>query len=215
MRISCYATHVKSHYTPPRARSRSLQRALTLIEVMVAMFVLVLVMGSILGGFIFTRRATEASIAQNVANHFIHGYLEQIRGLEWDGNFVTLSPPASTPAYTAGTAGYLLNTVTSTGSVDALTVSPLPVPNLGTLTIADTPTGAVDNIRNPIINANTNVTMPMTIWVWVDDQSAVVSPTPQLKRVTIVYKWTDGFGAAAKTHLGSMQTMVSVIRTLP
>ena len=59
-------------------------RALTLIEVMLALSVLAMVSLTILSSVLLSRRLAESNVYENTALTVTQGYLEQIKSMEYD-----------------------------------------------------------------------------------------------------------------------------------
>jgi len=127
---------------------------MTLIEVVFATGILAIGAAGILSGVLQSRKLSEGSIYQNSATSIAHGYLEQIKNME----FASLDM-ASLP------------TVINQGQDDPIAVSPLPadpeagnpdtdVVNVKAIDLNNTPDEAQDDMRLEIVAYVEDVTNP-------------------------------------------------------
>jgi Tfp pilus assembly protein PilV len=129
---------------PGPTRGRFSQRALTLVEVMFSVGILVIAVGGIMATFVQSRRLTEGSVYQNAALTIVQGYVEQIKNMELtqmvggadaDGNPILNTGSYSIPVY------YDKNTP------DALQTSTGTPPAFTAINAGVTPSGVVDNLK--------------------------------------------------------------------
>jgi len=121
-------------------------RAMTLIEVIVALGILALCMGGIMAALLQSRRLTEGSVAQGSAITLVQGYIEQMKNMELlqliggktdkNGNLMLTTTSYSIPT--------LLDAHTS----DPLQTSTGSPPALSSITPGVTPSGVVDNLKH-------------------------------------------------------------------
>jgi len=162
--------------TAPTSRPRRL-RALTIVEVVMALAVLGLLLGGILRSILQSRRLTEGSIYQGMATTVANGYMEQLKAMDiglvanFDSSVAGSSPSLST-SYSIPTI-YPQPDAGSQAVPDPLWTTPGNPPS-GTpqapgvsagLTSYNTwlsPTGYVDNLKNfdmtkNLLDANSDV----------------------------------------------------------
>lgn len=184
--------------------------AFTLIEVLISSLVLAILSGGILSMIIQSRRLTEGSIVQNSVVTVMQGYIEQAKSMEYSLLAPSLpSAPSINPT---------IPTVLDQETPDPLTLSwgtpPTTMPAIGT-----TPTGAVTNtktiaIKNPAVNPNDSITL--TIWIWVQDLTAIpnnISGSNAItsKAITIIYTYQFRDGGRTRSTRNSIRTIRSVV----
>ena len=184
--------------------------AFTLIEVLISSLVLAILSGGILSMIIQSRRLTEGSIVQNSVVTIMQGYIEQAKSMEYSLLAPSLpSAPSINPT---------IPTVLDQATPDPLTLSwgapPTTLPAIGT-----TPTGAVTNtktiaIKNPAVNPNDSITL--TIWIWVQDLTAIpnnISGSNAItsKAITIIYTYQFRDGGRTRSTRNSIRTIRSVV----
>lgn len=88
---------------PVLVRPRPLRiRAVTLVESMVALFVLALVMLGLLGNFIQSRRVSEASVLHAASTALVYGLIEQIKQLDYNSLLPNYEDDPSVPVDGSG-----------------------------------------------------------------------------------------------------------------
>jgi type II secretory pathway pseudopilin PulG len=181
--------------TCPPAAGRHL-RALTLVEVMVAMSIMAGVMLGFIGTFIQSRRVTESSVLHAAATSMMYGIIEQIKQLDYTNllpNYETdpFAPTGKTPPYfrvrlNQSTVVWLKVVHTpSPGTPQAPTTTPGP-------TVAAADIGAIDNYIGSIplstVTGTTSQQINLNIWVWIDEIPS--GDASEVKKVTVVYTYS-------------------------
>lgn len=176
---------------------------MTLVEVMVALFLMATVMVGFLGANIQSRRVTEASVLHAAATSMIYGIIEQIKQLDYATllpNYETdpFAPTSKTPPYirvrlNQSTVVWLqvVHTLASTEAAPTTPQGPntTPVP---TATAASV--GAISNYLGSIplstVTGTTSQQINLDIWVWIDEIPDTDSDVSEVKKVTIVYTYS-------------------------
>ncbi|MFI5356216.1 MAG: prepilin-type N-terminal cleavage/methylation domain-containing protein [Opitutales bacterium] len=187
--------------------TRSPRAALTLIEVMIAMFILATVLMAFLGAFIQARRISESSVMHAAATSLVYGIVEQIKGLSYsdllpstvaDPNApVTTSPPYIRVRINQDLIVWLQTVYTTAGNAPQGPTATPPV----SATAASL--GAIDNVIGPLplssIAGATSQKLTMHMWVWVDEVPNSAQDVLDAKQITIVYTYTYNDGNNVKT----------------
>ncbi len=188
---------------PPIRRRRSSAAALTLVEVMVATFVLAQFCMGLLSVLIQSRQLTEGSIRQGATLAIFQGHLDQLRGIDYADLPVSAATAPSTP-------------VTVTTQLDASAATPLTLSYgtpPGTLPpVGTTPPGAVDNLRTIDVNntpANPNDDVPVNVWVWITDLAAGAPNAAPSKSILMIYTWQVRDGKNLRTFRKAVCTVRS------
>ncbi len=122
---------------------------MTLVEVMVAIFVMVMLTLGILAVLMQSRRLTEGSIDEQTATTIASGYLEQMRNMDLGSlcNLDTNGTPQLAASYTIPTL-YPQPDTSTEATPDPLATSVGTPPNPSTITPGTTPSGVVDNLKS-------------------------------------------------------------------
>tara|TARA_B110000037_G_scaffold87420_1_gene103582 strand:+ start:714 stop:1202 length:489 start_codon:yes stop_codon:yes gene_type:complete len=161
---------------------------------MVAMAILSLVCVGALSAILQTRRMTENSIYFNTATAVAHGYLEQIKNMEFTS--LDVSP---------------LPTLVNQGTSDPLIVSPgvtdteignsgSDIINTKTIDINNTPDNAVDD-------------MTMEIVVYISDLTNLASGVDQTRGITLRYKYLYNSNLGDKSYENTIFSIRSEVQT--
>ncbi len=167
-------------------------RAVTLVESMVALWVLAVVMLGLLGNFIQSRRVSEGAVLHAAATSLIYGLVEQIKQLDYTSllpnyeadpgvpldasNNPTVTPPYIRLRINQSTVKWIKVVHTTPTDEDPLTTTILP-PQGPTTTPAPTATaasvGAIDNFIGNIplstVTGTTSQQINLNLWIWIDD----------------------------------------------
>ena len=204
----------------PLRRLRS-RRGLTLVEVMVAMFVLALTMLGFITTFMQSRRTTEASVLQAAATAMMYGLIEQIKQLDYntlvpngatddpdaiDSSGVAITPPFIRVRINQEKIAYLRCVYTPVTDEDSTTTT-IPYPQGPSTTPATTATaaslGAIDNFIGAIplstVTGTRSQQINLNIWVWVDGIPDATRDVSEVKKVTVVYTYSYQDGAITRT----------------
>ena len=180
---------------------------MTLVEVMVALFLMATVMVGFLGANIQSRRITESSVLHAAATSMIYGIIEQIKQLD----YVTLLPNYETDPFapTAKTPPYIrvrlnqsqvvwlqvVHTLPSTEDAPTTPQGPTTTP---TPTATAASVGAISNYLGAIplstVTGTTSQQINLDIWVWIDEIPDAGHDVSEVKKVTVVdtYSFLDG-----------------------
>lgn len=201
------------------------ERALTLVEVVIAMLLLGIMLASIIPAFIMVRRSAEIAIRENCATNQAQGYLEQIRIAVANHSIedFPFSPAVGTP--TDGVAVYALGLkrrlASGATANENFYVSPGKPPDLSTLVPGQFPADAtVKTLAVPIVETGgagggtTVNTMQFRLAFWIQNISVPATATyGQTRGITIVYSWDFRDGARVRTYTRSLRTMLSTAKT--
>jgi len=187
------------------------RRAVTLIEVMVALFLLATVMLGFLSSFIQSRRSTEASVLNAACTSLVYGLIEQMKGLSYTDlmpSFTIDSDAPSSPVNVRDNPPYIrlrvnqdltvwLRVVNSTNAAAPLAPTTTPSPAAAAATVGGG-SGAIDNWIGSIplssVTGTASQNLNLNLWVWVDNLSNVGNDVSDVKRITVIYtySYTDG-----------------------
>ena len=205
----------------------SQHRAMTIVEVMIAIGILSIVLLGVLQGMLQSRRMTEGSIRQSTTASLVQGYMEQIKSLKYAAVLNALpSSPATWPtggtvaawqAYT-GTTGVDDSNPTLTlkdaNQADAVFClmpgyAPIELPTIYKLSTyppdASKHTESVD-IDN-ISSATDNCTLDM--WIWINALPGLTD----CKSIVIVYQYTVKDGGRIRYFRDWVRSIRSIIPT--
>ncbi len=176
---------------------------MTLVEVMVALFLMATVMVGFLGANIQSRRVTESSVLHAAATSMIYGIIEQIKQLDYATllpNYETdpFAPTAKTPPYirvrlNQSTVVWLqvVHTLASTEAAPTTPQGPTttPAPSATAASV-----GGVANFLGAIplstVTGTTSQQINLDIWIWIDEIPDTDSDVSEVKKVTIVYTYS-------------------------
>jgi Tfp pilus assembly protein PilV len=184
-------------------------RALTLVEVAVALTLMSTVMLGFIGAFMQVRRVAEASVLQSACTSIVYGLIEQMKGLDYN----TLVPAyGADPFAPEGVRTPYIRlrvhqdlcvwlTVVHTKSSDAKGAPKAPVFCPSPEASAES-VGAVDNFLGKIPLATTSGTtsqsLSLNLWVWIDEIPDKTKDLSEVKRITVVYSYPYQDGASVR-----------------
>lgn len=155
---------------------------MTLIEIVIGMSIFALIATAAVAALLHARRLTESALRQNTAQITAHGYLEQIKGL----NFELLD---TSPVKVRFGNGDLVD--------DEVILSPLP---------RDSET-AVKNVRRLDVN-NTPATneddLELSIVVYIEPVAESVNAGGPARAISIDYEWSELSAAGARLRQASV-----------
>lgn len=162
------------------AKDKLPEQGMTLVEVVVAMTVLTMVLGGILGGLIQSRRLTEGSIYEGTATSIIQGYMEQIKANQYPVISGSINGASPIACLEPNAGGQLVSS--------SLNVETGAAPSLSALTPGVTPPGATGNIKSVPINGAGGPMLNIKIFLYIQDitPTASVAPTPTAS-ITLIY----------------------------
>jgi Tfp pilus assembly protein PilV len=194
-------------HNAPSARQRLRShrtRALTLVEVMVAMALMAGVMLGFIGTFVQSRRATEGSVLQSAATSLVYGLFEQMKGLDYqtlmpsydvdpyaDDEDATKVPPYIRLRLHQDKTTWLRVVHTRTTDSPNTPKAPLTCPSA---TATAQSVGAIDNLISNLplstVTGTSSQDLSLNLWVWIDEIPNVAKDVSDVKRVTVVYTYT-------------------------
>jgi len=198
----------------PRLADRSTTlrgaRGLTLVETMVAMFLMAMVMLGFIGTFIQSRRATETSVLQSAATSLVYGLIEQMKGLD----YTTLMPSYDVDSFaTSGKTPpyirlrvhqdltlWLMVVHTRTTDSPNTPKAPLTCPAVtATASSVGAIDNAIDNIPLSTVTGTASQDLALNFWVWIDEIPDTAKDVSDVKRITVVYTYRYQDGGTTKT----------------
>ena len=167
-------------------------RAVTLVETMVSLFILALVMLGLLGNFIQSRRISESSVLHAAATALMYGMIEQIKQLDYNTLLPNYEADPSVPLDGNGNPSVLppyirlrinqdiikwVRVVHTTPTDEDASTTTIPYPQGPTTTPTANATaasvGAIDNFLGSIplstITGTSSQQINLNLWVWIDD----------------------------------------------
>lgn len=190
-------------------------RAVTLVEVMVALTLQAVVMLGFLSAFMQSRRVTESSVLHAAATSMVYGLIEQIKELDYSTQVpsTTTDPYAPTgvgaPALPYVRVRINQNTVKWISAVYTLasTAAAPTTPQGPTTTPAPGATaasvGAIDNWIGAIplstVTGTTSQQINLNLWLWIDEIPNVAHDVANVKKFTLVYTYSFLDGSVTRT----------------
>lgn len=190
-----------------RNARRRKRRGLTLVEIMVALFLMSTLMAGFIASFVQSRRVTESNVLHAAATSVIYGIIEQIKQLD----YATLLPNYETDPFApvGKTPPYIRVRINQSQVVWLQCVhTPAPgTPAAPTATPGPSATavsvGAVANFIGSIplstVTGTTSQEINLDIWVWIDELPDVTNDVSEVKKVTVVYTYSFVDGRAVRT----------------
>lgn len=160
---------------------------MTLVEIVIGMAVFAVTAAAAVSGLLHSRRLTESALRQNTAQITAHGYLEQLKGI----NFSLLD---TSPVKLRFGNGDLLD--------DEITLSPLP----------RAPETAIPNVRRLDVNntpANEDDDLVLSIFVYVEPVTESSNGSGPARAISIQYEWNEFSTIGMRTR----RAFVSCIRS--
>jgi len=173
-------------------------RALTLIEVLVSMLVLLILMVGIFSVLTFAHRTAQENICGNASLANVRAAMEQIlRGVGFNNLPYTDASnnlfQGSGLAATINDANRSVPVIFNGNTSVNLLISVGSLPDLTALRPGATaPVGVQEAVVDVDINNTpgyTNDDLEIKIWLWVQDASVVAVDATQVRAITIVYQW--------------------------
>jgi competence protein ComGC len=185
------------------------ERALTLVEAMVSLFILAIFLIGFLVTVIASRRVTETSVMHAAATSIVYGVLEQMKQLAYE---TSLPSTVADPGAPVGTTLPFVRVRLNQSEFKWLTVVYTEAPNtpLGPITTpapnataASVGGGAINNVLGAMPLSTTTGTRSQSInlnlWIWIDEIPDTTTDVSEVKRITIVYTYTFQDGASTRT----------------
>jgi Tfp pilus assembly protein PilV len=205
--------HAITSSATPRKGSRS---GVTLVESMVALFILAGVMLGFLGTFLQSRRSTETNVMHSAATSFVYGLMEQIKGASFTDQLPSTvnEVDTSTTPSTTRVAPFIrlhmdqdklvwlrVRHQSDASAPYAPTIT--PAPTVAASAAGSHADGAIDNIISiPLSSSASGAAsqhLNLNLWAWVDNLSDSTRDALEVKRVTIVYSYSVNLGSQTKT----------------
>lgn len=197
----------------PKRRARlSDRKGLTLVEAMVAMFLMAGFMLGFLDTFLQSRRATEETILHTAATSVVYGLIEQMKGLNYDFGLPITSTDPDQSDYDAFPDGaksppYIRVRLNQDQATWLRCVNNL---NPANYTAPQTTPGSLAeldaNMRNtigPLSMSNVagakSHSLRLFVWVWVDSIADPNADVTDAKAVTLVYAYEFNSGIGVRT----------------
>ncbi|MBL9215264.1 MAG: prepilin-type N-terminal cleavage/methylation domain-containing protein [Opitutaceae bacterium] len=195
----------------PLRRLRS-SRAVTLVEVMVALTLMATVMLGFISAFMQSRRVTESNVLHAAATSLVYGIIEQMKGLDYttllpSGEVDDAAPASLTPPYVRVRINpdltVWLRPVYTPAPTDGSTPAPAapnttPAPNATAASV-----GAIDNFIGSLPLSTVTGTraqqLSLNIWLWIDEIPDSARDVSEVKKITLVYTYSYNDGAATHT----------------
>lgn len=183
--------------------ARQAIRALTLVEVMVALTLMATVMLGFIGTFIQSRRVTESSVLHAAATSLIYGLIEQIKQLDYSTSLPNneidpFAPAGQSPPYVRirlnQSKVVWLTAVHTLPSTAALPTAPkgptsTPAPSATAASV-----GAVDNFIGSLplstVTGTTAQQINLNLWMWIDEIPDTATDVSEVKKITLVYTYS-------------------------
>lgn len=208
----------------PGSRTRR-QRAVTLVETMIALGILAGCMLGFLGTFLQSRKTTETSVLHAAATNIVYGIIEQLK----DHDYTTLLPNGSVdPADPDQTARKTVRVLINQNTIKWLTVkytpytaayttivsgspvvTPASVPKAPlttpapTAAAADVGGGAINNVIGPLplstASGTRSQSITVNLWIWIDEIPDLAKDVTDVKRITVVYTYNVNVGSSVRT----------------
>jgi Tfp pilus assembly protein PilV len=203
---------MRSPYTapPPSVAIRTSRvQAMTLVETMFALLLLVACFLGFLGTFLQSRRTTEASVIHAAATSVVYGIIEQMKMIPLVDpsdrvtiTFPNIAPPPAPPwikIRLSQDKDFPLNVVYTAAPATPVAPTTTPAPSATAASV-----GAIDNelpeLKLSTVAGTGSQPLKMHIWVWIDDILDPDHDANQAKRVTIIYTYTYSTGNGIRTH---------------
>ncbi|MCR6654507.1 MAG: hypothetical protein NVV63_01565 [Opitutus sp.] len=184
---------------------------------MIALIILTTVLIGFLGAFVQSRRVTEDSVMHAAASSLIYGLVEQIKGFD----YTTLLPSTAVDPHQSskdsfpGAGSKAPPYVRVRVNQDQVTwlqcvYTPAPgAPQGPTTTPAASATaaslGVPDNIIGPLPLSNVagaaSQSLTMNVWLWIDEIPDVDRDVTEVKRITVVYRYSYNDGQRVRTAI--------------
>jgi hypothetical protein len=186
-------------------------RAVTLVESMVAMFVLAVFLIGFLVTVINSRRITEAAVMHAAATSIVYGFVEQIKQLSYTASLPSLVPDTGNPSPTPPLPPFVrlrLNQnefkwlrVVYTKAPNA-PLGPITTP-APTATAASVGGGAINNVLGAMplstVTGTQAQSIDLNLWIWIDEIPNTATDVSEVKRITVVYTYTFQDGSSTRT----------------
>lgn len=210
---------------PPKPRPVYIgNKGLTILEVMVAMFLMATFMLGFLDTFLQSRRTTEETVMQSAATAMVYGLIEQMKGLNYSSGLPITATDSEQALYdafpgsTSKTVPYIrmrlnqdqvtwlqcvYNTDSSTYA--APTTTPTSIASLDS-----TMRNTIGPLKLSNVSGATSQPLQLYVWVWVDTIANSSSDVSDAKAVTLVYAYQVSTGRGTKTII-KRETFVTTL----
>lgn len=175
-------------------------KALTLVEVMVALTLMATVMLGFIGTFLQSRRVTESSVLHAAASSLMYGIIEQIKGLSYTDLLPSTAVDDNAPTDVKDLPPYMRIRINQDVTKWLRVVyTPAPgTPKAPTTTPATTVTaadiGAIDNLLGSLplstVTGTTSQDLSLNLWIWIDEIPDNTKDVAEVKQVTVVYTYS-------------------------
>jgi hypothetical protein len=189
--------------------TRHALRAMSLVEVAVAMTLLATTLIAMLGAFVQSRRVTESSVLNAACTSLVYGLIEQMKGLDYTTLMPSYEVDTDAPDDIENSPPYIRLRVNQDVTVWLRVVHTTDPdhPAAPTSTPAPTATaasvGAIDNFigRIPLstVTGTASQDLSLNLWIWIDELENPSRDVSEVKKVTVVYTYSYLDGNATRT----------------
>jgi hypothetical protein len=181
----------------------------TLVEAVVALFILALFMLGFLGAFVQSRKVTESSVLHAAATSIVYGIVEQIKQLDYTS---AVPSQVTDPGDPNSTTPPFVRVRINQDTIKWLRVVYTPAPGtaLGPTTTPDASAaaasvggGAIDNWLGALplstVSGTRSQSINLNLWIWVDEIPDTGNDVSEVKKITIVYTYSYQTGSTTRT----------------
>lgn len=188
-----------------RCRKKSKKAGVTLVEVMVALFILGIGFSSLFSGFLASRKLAQGSIYQNTASTIAYSYLEQLKSVE----FTALTPFESFDN-TVLNADRVIPGIMSEGGLGTLRLSPQAANHDTGANTDVVNTYTIDINNTPAIETDD---MSLRIVLYVEDATDLPNDISESRRIILRYEADFVAGGYTQTFSNVLRTFRSKVPT--
>lgn len=194
-----------------RPTLRHKQRALTLVEVMVAMTLMATVLLTFISAFIQSRRITESSVLHAAATSLVYGIIEQVKTFD----YTTLVPSTSTDSeqttYDAfptlgsgsGKSAPYIRVRINQDQVTWLQCNTTDSAPTARPTSTASLSSAYENVVGPLslstVSGTTSQALTVHLWVWIEQIADSSRDVSDVKQITFIYSYSYLDGRSTRT----------------
>lgn len=188
-------------------RGKQASRAVTLVEIMVALTLMATVMLAFMSTFIQSRRITESSVLHAAATSLVYGIVEQIKQLDYMTQLpnnetdpfapVSVSPPYLRVRINQSTVKWLRVVHTAApGTPAAPTTKPSAAATAASVSAVQ---NLIGSIPLSTVTGTTSQEINLDIWIWIDEIPDTSNDVSEVKKITLVYTYSYQDGGVTRT----------------
>ena len=174
---------------------RKSNKAFTLVEVSVGMFIFVMLLAAGSSAIVQTQKLAHSNIMHNTARTVVEGYMEQMKGLSYEAYAQALADPTGTPFHTKG--------------IDSLKTGEVIQFNDPLYIDQENKKQVLLDIDDSNAKAPKALTMDLYITPTVTDIST--SEGLQIFEVTLKYQYDSLYDGSLKSHGGSIRFIKTAV----